>query len=61
LTRDAEQQFKSGLKQNPSIDTYLRLANLYTRLDQPLNALELCTGALQIFPNEVTLSTEIAR
>ena len=61
LTRDAEQQMKSALKQNPSIEIFLRLANLYCRLDQPLNALDICTGALQIHHNEVTLLTEIAR
>lgn len=61
LTRDAEQQFKSALKQTPSVDAYLRLASLYTKLDQPLNILELCTAGLQLFPNEVMLTTEIAR
>ncbi|BES94939.1 Tetratricopeptide repeat domain 8 [Nesidiocoris tenuis] len=61
LTREAEQQLRSAVKQTPTIDAYLRLSNLYTKLDQPLNVLELCTSGLQIFPNEVTLSQEIAR
>ncbi|XP_014255571.1 tetratricopeptide repeat protein 8 [Cimex lectularius] len=61
LTRDAEQQYRSALKQVPTVDAFLRLSGLYTKLDQPLNVLELCTSALQIFPGEVTLSTEIAR
>lgn len=61
LTRDAEQQLRSALKHTPMVDTYLRLSALYAKLDQPLNILEVCNAALQIFPNDVTLSTEIAR
>ena len=61
LIRDAEQQFRSALKQVPTVDAFLRLSSIYTKLDQPLNVLEVCTAALQFFPNEVTLQTEIAR
>ncbi|KAL1117913.1 hypothetical protein AAG570_004226 [Ranatra chinensis] len=61
INRDAEQQLRSALKHAPNIETYLRLSALYSKLDQPLNSLEICTSALQVFPNEVTLLTEIAR
>lgn len=61
LNRDAEKQFKSALKQQPAIETYLRLARIYLRLDQPITALDLFTVALKQFPNEVTIMTEMAR
>ncbi|XKL66802.1 hypothetical protein PGB90_010222 [Kerria lacca] len=61
LNRDAEKQFKSALKQQPSIQLYLRLARVYIRLDQPITAFDLFTDALKHFPNEVTIMTEMAR
>lgn len=61
LNRDAEKQFKSALKQQASIEGYLRLARVYLRLDQPITALDLFTTAFKNFPNEVTIMTEMAR
>ncbi|XP_065207274.1 tetratricopeptide repeat protein 8-like [Planococcus citri] len=61
LNRDAEKQFKSALKQQPTIEVYLRLARIYLRLDQPITALDLFVVALKQFPNEVTIMTEMAR
>ncbi len=45
LFRDAEQQFKSSLKIQPVINTYLELCNVYIRLDLPNTALDLLTEA----------------
>lgn len=61
LYRDAEKQFKSALKQTPNVETYLRLARVHIRMDQPITALDLFASALQMFPNEVTILTETAR
>lgn len=61
MNRDAEKQFRSALKQQQSIETYLRLAKVYIRLDQPLTALQLFAEGLNVFPDEVTLLTEMAR
>ncbi|XP_047002397.1 tetratricopeptide repeat protein 8 [Schistocerca americana] len=61
LMRDAEQQFRSALKWQQTVETFLRLARVYIRLDQPLTALDVCKTGLEYFPNEVTLTTEIAR
>ncbi|XP_039285238.1 tetratricopeptide repeat protein 8-like [Nilaparvata lugens] len=61
LTRDAEQQFRSALKQNPTVEALLRLTRVYVRLDQPLSALDVCRAGLDTFPGEVTLMTEMAR
>ena len=61
LIRDAEQQFRSALKQNQKVEIFLRLARVYVRLDQPLSALDVCKTGLEYFPGEVTLITEIAR
>lgn len=61
LVRDAEQQFRSALKQHLNVDLFLRLVRVYIRLDQPLSAIDVCRKALDNFPNEVTLLTEIAR
>lgn len=53
LVRDAEEQFKSALKDCKSIETVLRLIRVYIRLDQPLAALDLCKRGLEYFPNDV--------
>ncbi len=45
LLRDAEKQFKSSLKIQPTINTYLELANVYIRLDLPNSALDILTEA----------------
>ncbi|XP_064624163.1 tetratricopeptide repeat protein 8-like [Lineus longissimus] len=61
LYRDAERQFRSGLKQQDIVDTYLYLAKVYVRLDQPLTAIEVYTQGLEKFPGETALLTGIAR
>ncbi|XP_024936761.1 tetratricopeptide repeat protein 8 isoform X2 [Cephus cinctus] len=61
LVRDAEQQFKSALKECKTIETVLRLIRVYVRLDQPLAALETCKKGLEYFSNDVTILTEMAR
>lgn len=61
LMRDAEQQFRSALKEQKTIETFLRLSRVYIRLDQPLTALDICKTGLESFPNEVSLVTEMAR
>lgn len=45
LFRDAEQQFRSSLKIQPIINTYLDLCNVYLRLDVPNTALDLLLEA----------------
>ncbi|XP_014238958.2 tetratricopeptide repeat protein 8 [Trichogramma pretiosum] len=61
LTRDAEQQFRSALRDSKNIETVLRLVRVYIRLDQPLAALELCKKSLDYFPNDVSILCEMAR
>ncbi|KAF5307991.1 hypothetical protein FQR65_LT06559 [Abscondita terminalis] len=61
LIRDAEQQLKSALKQHYHIETFIRLIRVYLRLDQPLSALEVCKAGLTVYPNDVSISTEVAR
>ncbi|XP_053977839.1 tetratricopeptide repeat protein 8 [Hylaeus volcanicus] len=61
LIRDAEQQFKSALKDCKSIETVLRLVRVYIRLDQPLAALDVCKKGLEYFPNDVNILTEMGR
>ncbi|KAG7168174.1 Tetratricopeptide repeat protein 8-like [Homarus americanus] len=61
LFRDAEKQFKSALKQQDNINTYLLLGRVYIRLDQPMAALEVYKGGLDKFHGEVTLLTAISR
>lgn len=40
MYRDAEGQFKSALKHFSTIDMFLFLGKVYTKLDQPLSALD---------------------
>ncbi|RMB98834.1 hypothetical protein DUI87_25053 [Hirundo rustica rustica] len=61
LYREAEKQFKSALKQQDMVDTFLYLAKVYLRLDQPVTALNLFKQGLERFPGEVTLLCGIAR
>ena len=61
MYRDAERQFKSALKQQEVVDTFLYLAKVYTRLDQPKTSIDIFKGGLEKFPGETTLLTGIAR
>uniref|UniRef100_G3NXV8 Tetratricopeptide repeat domain 8 n=1 Tax=Gasterosteus aculeatus aculeatus TaxID=481459 RepID=G3NXV8_GASAC len=61
LYREAEKQFRSALNHKEVVDTYLYLAKVYQRLDQPITALNLFKQGLDHFPGEVTLLTGIAR
>jgi tetratricopeptide repeat protein 8 len=61
MYRDAERQFKSSLNDQPMIDTYLYLAKVYVRMDQPLTAIEVYKQGLEKFPNELTLIIGQAR
>ncbi|XP_074646623.1 tetratricopeptide repeat protein 8-like [Tubulanus polymorphus] len=61
LYRDAEQQFKSALKQQEIVDTYLYLSKVYTRIDQPLTAIEVYKEGAQKHEGETSLLTGIAR
>lgn len=56
LTRDAEQQFRSALKEYKHIETLLRLIRIYIRLDQPLAALDTCKAGLEYFPKDVIIT-----
>ncbi|XP_058605834.1 tetratricopeptide repeat protein 8 isoform X3 [Onychostoma macrolepis] len=61
LHREAEKQFRSALAHQEFVDTYLYLAKVYQRLDQPITALNVFKQGLDHFPAEVTLLTGIAR
>ncbi|XP_061467906.1 tetratricopeptide repeat protein 8 isoform X2 [Rhineura floridana] len=61
LYREAETQFKSALRQQDMVDTVLYLAKVYSRLDQPLTALNVFKQGLDRFPGEVSLICGIAR
>ncbi|XP_044754057.1 tetratricopeptide repeat protein 8 isoform X2 [Coccinella septempunctata] len=61
LPREAEEQLRSALKQQNHVETFIRLSRIYTRLDQPLAALDVCKTGLEVFPNDVTLLVEMAR
>uniref|UniRef100_A0A3Q4GQI0 Tetratricopeptide repeat domain 8 n=1 Tax=Neolamprologus brichardi TaxID=32507 RepID=A0A3Q4GQI0_NEOBR len=61
LYREAEKQFRSALNHQEMVDTYLYLAKVYQRMDQPITALSLFKQGLDHFPGEVTLLTGIAR
>ncbi|RZC00554.1 tetratricopeptide repeat protein 8, partial [Asbolus verrucosus] len=54
LIRDAEQQMRSALKQHHHVETFIRLTRIYLRL-------EICKAGLEIFPNDVSIMTELAR
>jgi len=45
LLREAEKQLKSSIKNQPNVNTYLELVNVYLRLDLPNTALDLLNQA----------------
>jgi tetratricopeptide repeat protein 8 len=45
LLRDAEKQYLSSIKEQPIINTYLELCNVYLRLDLPNTALDILQEA----------------
>ncbi|KAK6640285.1 hypothetical protein RUM44_011971 [Polyplax serrata] len=59
--RNAEQFFRSALKQHVNIETFLRLIKIYRKLDQPLTALDVCKKASGAFPDEIFFTIEAAR
>ncbi|XP_065173914.1 tetratricopeptide repeat protein 8-like [Atheta coriaria] len=61
LLRDAEQQLRSALKQQQHLEIFLRLIRIYLRMDQPLSATEICRAALTVYPEDVSILTEMAR
>lgn len=61
MYRDAEQQLKSSLKHQDMVDTYLYLCKVYTRLDQPLTAIDFYKQGLEKFQGETSLLSGIAR
>lgn len=61
MFRDAEKQFKSALNDQPMVDTYLYLAKVCIRLDQPLAAIKVYEQGLEKFPDQVPLLLGQAR
>ena len=63
MYREAEAQYKSSLKLQPIINTYLDLCNVYIRLDVPNTAINLLKEAryYYYYPYmQVTLLTSIS-
>lgn len=61
LFRDAEKQFKSALKNQQMVETFLRLAMVYICLDQPVAALDVYKQGLEKFSTDTNLFTGMAR
>lgn len=61
LLRDAEAQFRSSLKQQDMVSSYLQLARVYLRLDQPSAAQEVYSRGREAFPSDVPLLLGSAR
>ena len=60
LLREAEKQFRSAIKDQPVIDTYLELTQIYIRLDLPNTAIDLLTEACEKFSLEPRLVLGLA-
>eukprot|EP00735_Rhodelphis_limneticus_P006543 TRINITY_DN18959_c0_g1::TRINITY_DN18959_c0_g1_i1::g.21714::m.21714 TRINITY_DN18959_c0_g1::TRINITY_DN18959_c0_g1_i1::g.21714 ORF type:complete len:529 (+),score=65.76,sp/Q8VD72/TTC8_MOUSE/54.63/0.0,TPR_11/PF13414.1/72,TPR_11/PF13414.1/0.12,TPR_11/PF13414.1/0.00022,TPR_11/PF13414.1/0.012,TPR_11/PF13414.1/3.2e-07,TPR_11/PF13414.1/1.5e-09,TPR_11/PF13414.1/5e-05,TPR_11/PF13414.1/7.4,TPR_2/PF07719.12/1.4e+02,TPR_2/PF07719.12/5.4e+02,TPR_2/PF07719.12/4.4,TPR_2/PF07719.12/0.56,TPR_2/PF07719.12/0.87,TPR_ len=61
LLRDAEKQFKSALNQQEMVTTYLELAKVYLKLDQPKTALDIYEKASNSIQGDVNLILAQAR
>ncbi|VDN06071.1 unnamed protein product [Thelazia callipaeda] len=58
---DALKHFHSSLNNQKIIETYAYLAKIYCRIDQPLMAIDQYNFGLQVFRNDITLLTGLAR
>jgi tetratricopeptide repeat protein 8 len=61
LLRDAERQFKSALKTQEMVVTFLELGKVYMKLDQPLAAVECYQKGIETYPDDTHLLLAIAR
>mmetsp|Transcript_35664 Transcript_35664/g.70948 ORF Transcript_35664/g.70948 Transcript_35664/m.70948 type:complete len:507 (-) Transcript_35664:159-1679(-) len=61
LLREAEQQFRSSIRTQPIINTYLELCNVYLRLDVPNNAIDLLLEGSEKFASEPRMVLGLAR
>jgi tetratricopeptide repeat protein 8 len=61
MFRDSEKQYLLAIEIQPMVDTYLYLAKVYLRLDQPLLTISKLQEGLEKFPHEACLIQAIAR
>jgi tetratricopeptide repeat protein 8 len=61
MFRDSEKYYLLSLESQPMIDTYLYLAKVYLRLDQPLSAISKLQNGLGKFPYASCLLQAMAR
>ena len=61
MFRDSEKHYLLSLEVQPMVDTYLYLAKVYLRLDQPLSAIDKIQEGLGKFPLELCLVQAVAR
>ncbi|GAB5356894.1 hypothetical protein AAMO2058_000327600 [Amorphochlora amoebiformis] len=61
MYREAEKQFLSCLKMQQMVETYLELAKVYIRLDQPQRALDTYLNASETYGGDVSVLLGIAR
>ena len=61
LLRDAEKHFRSSLKVQPTVSTYLELSNVYIRLDMPNSSMDLLEEASSKFTTDPHILLGIAR
>lgn len=61
LLREAEQQYRSSIKSQAVVWTYLELCNVYLRLDLPNTALDLLQDGIKAFPTEPRFLLSTAR
>ena len=61
LLRDAEKALYASLELHNCVDTYLELAKVAVRQDQPVRAVEIYNKALVRHPNELILQISLGR
>lgn len=61
MFRDSGNHYSMSLELQPMVDTYLYLAKIYIRLDQPLLAIQKLQEGIEKFPLDPLLAQAIAR
>ena len=61
MYRDSEKHLITSYQQQPTINSYYLLSQIYIKLDQPMNTISILKKAITIFPKEPTFFIALGR
>ena len=61
IYRDSEKQLMGSIQLQPTVNAYYLLSQIYIKLDQPMNTIEILKSAIEKFPKEPTFHLAMGR